>query len=77
MIPLTPAEDFHATTKTVFVDNALLVDSRITSVQYDRTPAHVARGALDHYHLTLCLEGEMRFSSGRRELILRSRATSA
>lgn len=71
VIPLTPAEDFHATTKTVLVDNALLVDSRITSVEYDRTPAHVARGALDHYHLTLCLEGEMRFSSGRRELNLR------
>jgi AraC-like DNA-binding protein len=72
VIPLTAEDDFHATTKTVMVDNALLVDSRITSVRYDRTPAHVARGALDFYQVTICLAGEMTFSSGRRELTLRT-----
>jgi hypothetical protein len=71
VIPLTAVDDFHASTKTVPVDNALLVDSLITPVQYDRTPAHVARGAIDHYQVVLCLNGEMRFSSGRRELAMR------
>jgi AraC-like DNA-binding protein len=71
VIALTAEDDFHATTTTVLVDNALLVDSLITPVQYDRTPAHVARGALDHYQVALCLNGEMRFSSRRRELTMR------
>jgi AraC-like DNA-binding protein len=71
VIPLTAEDHFHATTTTLMVDNALLVDSLITPVQYDRTPAHVARGALDFYQVALCLNGKMRFSSGRRELTLR------
>jgi AraC-like DNA-binding protein len=71
IIPLTAEDYFHATTATVMVDNALLVDSLITPVQYDRTPTHVARGAIDHYQVALCMNGEMKFSSGRRELNLR------
>ena len=71
VIALTAEHDFHATTNTVLVDNALLVDSLITPVQYDRTPTHVARGALDHYQVVLFLNGEMRFSSRRRELAMR------
>src|ERR1700751_2998408 len=68
VIPLTAEDHFHATTTTLMVDNALLVDSLITPVQYDRTPA---RGALDFYQVALCLNGKMRVSSGRRELTLR------
>lgn len=71
VIPLTTVDDFHATTTTILVDNALLVDSVITSVQYDRTPVHVARGGLDYYQVALCLNGEMKFSSGRRDLTMR------
>jgi AraC-like DNA-binding protein len=40
-------------------------------LEYDRTPAHIARRGLDHYHVTLCLQGEMRFSSGGPELTVR------
>ncbi|WP_248889652.1 helix-turn-helix domain-containing protein [Bradyrhizobium japonicum] len=43
---------------------------RATDQEYDRTPAHVARGAMDHFQITLCVEGEMRFSSGRREVTM-------
>jgi len=68
VIALTAEDDFHITTTTVIAGNALLVDSRATDVEYDRTPAHIARGGLDHFHITLCIEGEMRFSSGRREV---------
>ena len=70
IIPLVAEDDFHITSATAMAGNALLVDSRITDVEYDRTPAHIARGGMDHYHVTLCLEGEMRFSSGRREVTL-------
>ncbi|MGX1317340.1 AraC-like DNA-binding protein/mannose-6-phosphate isomerase-like protein (cupin superfamily) [Bradyrhizobium sp. USDA 377] len=70
VIALTSEDDFHITTVTTMAGNALLVDSRVTDLEYDRTPAHIARGGMDHYHITLCLEGEMRFSSGRREVTL-------
>lgn len=71
VIALTDENDFHITTTTVMAGNALLVNSRATDLEYDRTPAHIARGGLDHYQMTLCIEGEMRFSSGRREVTLR------
>ncbi|WP_271574737.1 helix-turn-helix domain-containing protein [Bradyrhizobium sp. CCBAU 11361] len=68
--PLTPEEDFHFTSRTRMTSNALLVESLVSDVEYDRTPAHIARGGMDHYQVTLCLEGEMRFRSGRREVTL-------
>lgn len=71
VIPLTAEDDFHVTTATIMTGNALLVDSRTTDLEYDRTPAHVARGAMDHFQITLCVEGEMQFSSGRRDVTLR------
>ncbi|MGO4712208.1 helix-turn-helix domain-containing protein [Bradyrhizobium sp. 2TAF24] len=71
VIPLTAEEDFRVTTVTRMTGNALLVDSSVTALEYDRTPAHIARGGLDHYHIVLCLRGEMWFGAGRRELTLR------
>lgn len=70
VVPLTAEDDFHVTTVTMMTRNALLVDTRATDQEYDRTPAHVARGAMDHFQITLCVEGEMRFSSGRREVTM-------
>ncbi|KGT77041.1 AraC family transcriptional regulator [Bradyrhizobium japonicum] len=70
VVPLTAEDDFHVTTVTMMTRNALLVDTRATDQEYDRTPAHVARGAMDHFQITLCVEGEMQFSSGRREVTL-------
>lgn len=70
VVPLTTEDDFHVTTVTMMTRNALLVDTRATDQEYDRTPAHVARGAMDHFQITLCVEGEMRFSSGRREVTM-------
>lgn len=71
VIPLAAEDDFDVSSVTMMTGNALLVDFYATALEYDRTPAHVARGGLDHYHVTLCLQGEMWFSSGRRELTLR------
>ncbi|MGV7214324.1 helix-turn-helix domain-containing protein [Bradyrhizobium sp. UFLA05-112] len=70
VIPLTADDDFHVTSLTMMTRNALLVDTRSTDLEYDRTPAHVARGAMDHFQITLCVEGEMQFSSGSREVTL-------
>ncbi|WP_245315756.1 AraC family transcriptional regulator [Bradyrhizobium neotropicale] len=72
VIPLTAEDDFRITTATMMIGNALLVDSRVTDLEYDRTPAHIARGGLDHFHVTLCIEGEMWFSSGRRDVMVRA-----
>jgi len=71
VIPHTAEDDFHVTTVTMMTRNALLIDTRVTDQDYDRTPAHVARGVMDHFQITLCVEGQMRFSSGRREVTLR------
>ncbi|MCP3447847.1 helix-turn-helix domain-containing protein [Bradyrhizobium sp. CCGUVB14] len=70
VIPLTADDDFHVTSLTMMTRNALLVDTRSTDLEYDRTPAHVARGAMDHFQITLCVKGEMRFSSGPRGVTL-------
>jgi AraC-like DNA-binding protein len=70
VIPLTADDDFHVSTTTLAVGNTLLVESFATALEYDRTPAHIARGGLDHYQVTLCLQGEMWFASGRREVTL-------
>jgi AraC-like DNA-binding protein len=71
VIPLTTEDDFQFSSVTIMTGNALLVDSSTTALEYDRTPAHIARGGLDHYHITLCRKGEMWFTSGRREVTLR------
>jgi AraC-like DNA-binding protein len=70
IIPLTAEDDFHVTSVTMMAGNALLIDTRATDQVYERTPAHIARGAMDHFQMTLCVEGEMRFSSGRHEVTL-------
>jgi hypothetical protein len=71
VIPFTSEDDFHVSSVTRVTGNALLVDSSATRLEYDRAPAHIARGGLDHYQVALCLQGEMRFTSGRRELTMR------
>jgi len=71
VIPRTAEDDFHVTTMTWMTRNALLIDTLASDQDYDRTPAHVARGVMDHFQITLCIAGEMLFSSGRREVTLR------
>lgn len=71
VIPVTSEDDFHVSSVTKATDNALLVNSFATRLEYDRTAAHVARGGLDHYQIALCVQGQMGFTSGRRELTMR------
>lgn len=70
VIPLGSPDDFEVVSTTRMTSKGLLVEAVSTPLQYDRTAAHVARGGLDHYHITLCLQGQMRFASGRREITL-------
>ncbi|KJC47125.1 AraC family transcriptional regulator [Bradyrhizobium sp. LTSP885] len=71
VIPLTAENDFYLSSTMLMSGDALLVDSSTSALEYHRTPAHIARGNLDHYHIALCLAGEMGFSSGRRDVTLR------
>ena len=45
VIPLTTEDDFQFSSATIMTGNALLVDSSTTALEYDRTPAHIARAA--------------------------------
>ncbi|WP_031336460.1 helix-turn-helix domain-containing protein [Rhodopseudomonas sp. B29] len=68
--PLGPPEDFLVVSKAKLAGGWLLLESVGPPVRYDRTAAHVARGGLDHYQITLCLDGWMRFVVGRRDITL-------
>lgn len=70
VIPLGSPDDFEVVSRTRMTSKGLLVEAVSTPLEYDRTAAHVARGGLDHYHITLCLQGQMRFASGRRDITL-------
>jgi AraC-like DNA-binding protein len=70
VIPLGPPDEFQVTSTTRPTAKSLLVDAVSSPLEYDRTAAHIARGGLDLYHITLCLRGQMRFVSGRRDITL-------
>ena len=59
---------FHFEPFTMAFDGAVLIDSRVTKAQYDRTARHVALGGMDLYYVTLCTEGRVDFTSGRRNV---------
>lgn len=71
VIPLGSPDDFQVLSTTKPAGGCLLVESISTPLEYDRTAAHVARGGLDYYQINLCLQGQMYFTSGRREVTLR------
>ena len=71
VIPLTAEDDFDFSSVTIMTSKALLVDSTTSALEYDRTPVHITRGGLDHYHVALCLQGQIWFALGRREMTLR------
>jgi AraC-like DNA-binding protein len=70
VIPLGAADNFQVVSTTKSAGGCLLVESVSTPLEYDRTATHVARGGLDHYQINLCLQGQMRFASGRRDISL-------
>ncbi|MFD2181303.1 helix-turn-helix domain-containing protein [Rhodoplanes azumiensis] len=68
---LAPPDAFQFSSTATAVGQALLLDSVSTGLGYVRTPAHIARGDMDHYLVSFCLEGEMQFASGRRHVTVR------
>lgn len=68
--PLGAPDAFQVASVTTAIGNGLFVESVSTALEYDRTPAHIARGGIDHFQITLCLQGGMHFTSGRRQATL-------
>jgi AraC-like DNA-binding protein len=71
VLPGCAPDDFHVASVTVPFDKALFTEARGSTLQYHRMATHVAHDGLDHYMVTLCVEGRMEFSSGRRTVALR------
>ncbi|MFX8871954.1 hypothetical protein ABTM94_19865, partial [Acinetobacter baumannii] len=59
-------DDFHHRATVIPFDGALLIDGWTGAYLNERTPRHIARSGLDHYMVTLCMEGALTFESGRR-----------
>lgn len=68
---LTDPEVFRFSSRATAIGKAVLLDSVSTGLNYVRTPAHIARGDMDHFLVSVCLEGEMQFASGRRHVTVR------
>jgi AraC-like DNA-binding protein len=67
---LDAEDEFRVASLTVHLGKGLLLYSRGSAVQYDRTPTQIARSRVDHFQLCLCLD-TMEFSSGRRTVTMR------
>ncbi|HLG84924.1 MAG TPA: helix-turn-helix domain-containing protein [Bradyrhizobium sp.] len=64
-------DDFSFRSGIRALDAALLVEARAGALHYDRTSRHVARDGMDHYQVTLCLEGHVSYAAGRRSVEMR------
>ncbi|MGY4160096.1 AraC-like DNA-binding protein [Bradyrhizobium sp. USDA 4461] len=77
IIPLASENDFELSSRSIWVPlkagGALLIETATTGVRYERTAADVASGGVDVFQIAECVEGEMAFTSGRRELTVRPR----
>jgi hypothetical protein len=49
----------------------MLIESNFGSYSNERTPRHIARGGMDHYIVTLCLNGAITFGAGVRSVMMR------
>jgi len=68
--PLGPPDDFQVVSSARVAGGWLLIDTDSPPLQYHRTAAHIARGGMDHYQISLCMKGQMQFASGRRDITL-------
>jgi AraC-like DNA-binding protein len=75
LVDVTPAaapEDFRTTSTDTILTTGLLIDTRFSASRFDRTPAHIARGGMDHYMLSMYVDGEAEFATGRRVATVRA-----
>src|SRR5215471_17174898 len=61
-----PRDEFRFQSALTAIDGTALIDSRCSAYSNQRTPRHIARSGMDHYMVTLCLEGQLTFEAGRR-----------
>jgi AraC-like DNA-binding protein len=64
-------DDFSYRSGIRSFDGVLFVEARAGALRYDRTPRHIARGGIDHYQITLCLDGGVTYAAGRRTVEMR------
>ncbi|MGH8148724.1 MAG: helix-turn-helix domain-containing protein [Steroidobacteraceae bacterium] len=62
---------FRAQCRVYHLGAAVLADVRSSSLRYLRAARHVARGAYDHYQITLNLSGQIHYRSARQSVIAR------
>ena len=75
LVDVTPAaapEDFRTTSTDTILTTGLLIDTHFSASRFDRTPAHIARGGMDHYMLSMYVDGEAEFATGRRVVTVRA-----
>lgn len=75
LVDVTPAaapEDFRTTSTDTILTTGLLIDTHFSASRFDRTPAHIARGGMDHYMLSMYVDGEAEFTAGRRVATVRA-----
>jgi AraC-like DNA-binding protein len=66
VVPLGDAAKFRVRSRVHHLGNAVLTDVQSSSLQYIRSARHVACAAYDHYEITVSLNAEIRYQSGRR-----------
>jgi AraC-like DNA-binding protein len=64
-------DDFRFRSAMIPLDGAMLIGSNFGSYSNERTPRHIARGGMDHYMVTLCLNGALTFGAGTRSVMVR------
>jgi AraC-like DNA-binding protein len=64
------AAEFGFVTEVVHLGPGVLVDATLSPVAYDRSSQHVARSAIDHYQVSMYVEGKGEFRSGPRTAAL-------
>jgi AraC-like DNA-binding protein len=71
VLPSVASDEFMNIAWGTHLTSGLLVDTRFSAARFDRTPRHVARSGLDHYQVSMFLEGETEFTAGRRVASMR------
>jgi len=66
VVPSVASDEFMNISRGTHLTTGLLVDTRFSAARFDRTPRHVARSGLDHYQVSMFLDGETEFTAGRR-----------
>jgi AraC-like DNA-binding protein len=66
-----PPDAFRGRSSALLLGPGMLIESETTGLIYDRTTRHIARSGVDHYLVSLYLEGHARVEVGSRAVTIR------